>query len=76
MPKANGFATAKELGFLEQAVSLAKMSPCDPRTLTRASRDYLEQDPRFAMCIGLIALYWLIEGYGYEITGLDVLVCL
>jgi hypothetical protein len=49
------------------------MSPCDPRTLTRASRDFLEKDPGFSMCIGLVALHWLIEGYGYEITGLDVL---
>jgi hypothetical protein len=49
------------------------MSPCDPRTLTRASRDYLEKDPGFSMSIGLIALHWLIEGYGYEIMGLDVL---
>lgn len=67
------FATAKELGFLEEAVNLAKASPCDPRTLTRASRDYLDEDPGFSMCIGLIALHWLIEGYGYEITGSDVL---
>jgi len=67
------FATAKELSFLELAVNVAKMSPCDPRTLTRASRDYIEKDTGFSMCIGLIALHWLIEGYGYEITGLDVL---
>jgi hypothetical protein len=66
------FATAKELGFFELALKLARTSPCDPRTLTRASRDYLDVDPAFAMCSGLTALQWLIEGYGYEITRADV----
>ena len=66
------FATAKELGFFELALKLARTSPCDPRTLTRASRDYLDVDPAFAMCSGLTALQWLIEGYGYEVTSTDV----
>lgn len=66
------FAAAKELGFLELALKLARTSPCDPRTLMRASRDFLDVDAAFAMCSGLIALQWLIEGYGYEITSTDV----
>jgi hypothetical protein len=66
------FATAKELGLFELALQLARTSPCDPRTLTRAARDYLEIDAAFAMCAGLSALQWLINGYGYEITGADV----
>ncbi|MBP9811551.1 hypothetical protein KBF38_24835 [bacterium] len=73
-PGAEGkwFATAKELGFLELALQLARKSPCDPRTLTRASRDYIVSDPAFAMCAGLSALQWIILGHGYEITSVDI----
>jgi hypothetical protein len=67
------FAAAKDLGKFDLAIDLASKSPCDPRTLTRASRDYVDTEPLFAMHAGLAALYWLIQGYGYEITGLDVL---
>jgi hypothetical protein len=28
--------------------------------------------PRFAIETGMAALRWLVEGYGYEITGMDV----
>jgi len=31
-----------------------------------------ETEPRFAVEAGVAALRWLVEGYGYEITGLDV----
>ena len=31
-----------------------------------------EIEPGFAVEAGLAALRWLVEGYGYEITGLDV----
>ncbi len=62
------FAAAKEAGFWE----LAKVSPCDPKTLTRAARDFIETNPVFALQSGLAALYWLGQGYGYEITGADV----
>jgi hypothetical protein len=55
------------------ALNLAKRSPCDPRTLIRASRDHEESEPLFAAEIGLLALYWIIKGYGYEITGGDVI---
>ncbi|CAN5123333.1 hypothetical protein BH11CYA1_BH11CYA1_16280 [soil metagenome] len=73
-PGAEGkwFATAKELGFLELALQLARKSPCDPRTLSRASRDFLDSDPAFAMCAGLSALQWIILGQGFEITGSDI----
>ena len=29
-------------------------------------------EPRFALETGIAAIRWLVEGYGYEITGLDV----
>ena len=52
---------------------LARRTPCDPKTLTRAARDYAEKQPAFAVGAGLLALYWLVLGYGYEITSVDVL---
>ena len=39
-------------------------------SLTRAARDYAEKEPPFA--VGLLAFHWLVQGYGYEITGADV----
>jgi hypothetical protein len=66
------FATAKELGLLELAVELARKGPCDPKTLTRAARDYHETNPAFAVDVGMSALAWLFKGYGYEITSADV----
>ena len=56
-----------------QAIALANRTPCSPQTLTRAARDFAERNPSFAIEAGMAALRWLVEGYGYEITGLDVL---
>ncbi|MFA5890826.1 MAG: hypothetical protein WDA27_07735 [Actinomycetota bacterium] len=67
------FASAKEVGLYDEALALASRAPCDPRTLTRAARDLAEKQPAFAVGAGLLALHWLVQGYGYEITGVDVL---
>jgi len=67
------FAAAKSAGLYEEAIELARRAPCDPRTLTRAARDMAAKEPRFAVEAGMAALRWLVRGYGYEITGLDVL---
>ena len=66
------FATAKELGLFDEAIRLANQAPCDPKTLTRAARDFADRRPAFAVEAGLAALRWLVEGHGYEITGADV----
>ncbi len=66
------FATAKEAGLLGLAVELAYRSPTDPRTLTRAARDFRARNPAFAMESGLAALRWLGEGCSYEVSGADV----
>lgn len=66
------FATAKTLKLFDQAVRLAWISPCDPKTLMRAARDNLSSRPAFAMQCALAALHWMSMGYGYELTGLDV----
>jgi len=67
------FAAAKSVGLFGEALALAERSPCDPRTLTRAARDCSGEKPELAVGAGLLALHWLIEGYGYEITSADVL---
>ena len=66
------FAAAKEAGLFEEALALARRTPCDPRTLTRAARDHADHQPAFAVSAGLLALYWMAQGYGYEITSADV----
>ncbi len=66
------FAAARHAEFFEKAVELAGRSPCDPKTLTRAARDHVQDRPEFALEVGMLALYWLLEGYGYEIRQLDV----
>jgi hypothetical protein len=70
--EAKWFAAAKEAGLYDEALALADASPCDPRTLTRACRDFTESQPDFARSAGLLALRWLAKGYGYEVTGADV----
>lgn len=74
-PGAEGkwFAAAKDAGLFAVAIELAHSSPTDPRTLARAARDYREKQPDFAVAAGLAALRWISLGYGYEITGADVL---
>ena len=66
------FAAAKSVGLYDEAIRLALRTPCDPRTLTRAARDFAEKNPAFAIEAGMAALYWLVQGYGYEITSVDV----
>lgn len=67
------FATAKQLKLYDLALQLADQSPCDPKTLTRAARDFLETEPEFALGSALAALRWLSEGWGYEVTNVDVI---
>jgi len=66
------FAAAKGAGHFEEALALARRTPCDPKTLTRAARDHVDDQPAFALGAGLLALHWLVQGYGYEITSADV----
>ncbi len=66
------FAAAKEARLYHEALAVASRSPCDPRTLARAARDLAEARPAFAVGAGLLALHWLVQGYGYEITAADV----
>ena len=67
------FAAAKDAGFLDLALEFANEGRTDPRTLSRASRDLLKKDARFSLKVGRLALERIIEGYGYELTGADVI---
>lgn len=67
------FAAAKDAGFYELAIELANRSPSDPRTLIRAARDFAVDRPEFALAAGMTALRGITIGWGYDITGIDVL---
>ena len=70
--KGKWFAAAKSAGLLAEAAELAWASPCDPKTLTRAARDFAASMPDFARSVGLSALQWLLRGHGYDLTAQDV----
>jgi hypothetical protein len=67
------FAAAKTAGFLDLALQFANQGRTDPRTLSRASRDLLRKDARFSLQVGRLAVQRILEGYGYELTGIDVI---
>ena len=67
------FATAKDLKLYDFALQLADQSPCEPKTLNRAAKDFLETEPDFALGAAMAALRWLNEGWGYEVTCMDVI---
>lgn len=53
-------------------MAVASFSPCDPRTLTRAACELAVKQPDFAIETGLLALHWLVQGHGYDVTSADV----
>lgn len=67
------FAAAKDAGLWDLALDLAARSVCDPKTLNRAAADFEFKNPEFALGSALLSLHWLVEGYGYDITGADVM---
>lgn len=67
------FAAAKDAGLFAEAIALAHTSACAPQTLARAARDFADTNPSFGMEAGLAALHWFARGYGYEVTGYDIL---
>lgn len=71
--KGKWFAAAKDAKLFTEAIALARSTPCSPQTLTRAARDFAVKKPEFAAEAGMASLHWLSEGYGYDITSVDVL---
>ena len=70
--KGKWFAAAKSAGLLTEASELARTSPSDPKTLTRAARDFAASKPEFALSVGLAALQWILRGHGYDLTSQHV----
>ncbi len=66
------FAAAKDAGLYLVAIDLIQRSPADPRTLTRAARNFCTNQPGFATECALAALRWISRGHGYEITAGEV----
>lgn len=66
------FAAAKDADFYDLALKFAGEGRTDPRTLSRAARDFAGKQPAFAMAAGRLTLERLLQGYGYEVTSLDV----
>ncbi|PWF44732.1 hypothetical protein [Massilia glaciei] len=71
--KGKWFAAAKDGGFFDLAIELANSSGADPRTVIRAARDYAAAQPEFGFAAGMAGLRGIAAGWGYEITGTDVL---
>ena len=63
---------------IQEAVAEIKKTARNDRVLaaegavTRATRDLATSNPEFARTVGLAALNWLLCGYGYDITTLDI----
>lgn len=66
------FAAAKDAGFLDLALQFARTGSTDPRTLSRASRDLLDKNAKFSLLVGRIAIQRMLDGYGYDLIGLEV----
>jgi len=66
------FAAAKDAGLYLEAMNLIHRSPTDPRTLTRAAKEFCTSQNDFASECALAALRWISRGHGYEITAVEV----
>jgi hypothetical protein len=72
-PKGKWFAAAKTAGFLDIALACAKAGDSDPNTLLRATRDYAEKEPEFAVAVGLEAIMiFLTAEFHDPITATDI----
>jgi len=73
--KSKWFTAAKDAGFLDVALACARSGRAEPSTLLRATRDFAEKDPQFAVAVGIESIKALLSGMSYESpTGLDVAV--
>lgn len=69
------FAAARKIGMIELAIEIAEKYDVEPKTLTTASKDYVEKDPDLSLRFGLLALQRYANGYGYEPEYADVQKC-
>jgi tetratricopeptide (TPR) repeat protein len=66
------FAAAKDAGHLDLALRFATTGRTNPRTLSRASRDFLKSEPLFSFRVGRLAVERILAGHGFDITALDL----
>ena len=71
--KGKWFAAAKTAGQLDIALECAMTGDCDPATLLRATRDFAEKDPEFALRVGIEAVMIYLTGSFYDpIEPIDI----
>jgi hypothetical protein len=61
------------LQLYEFVLQLVDQSPCEPKSLTRAARDFRESEPDFAFGAAMAPLRWLNEGWSYYVTCIEVI---
>ena len=66
------FAAAKDAGFFDLAIECARTYDADPVTLARASRDFADRQPAFALETGLLAVDGILRGRGRDPTTIDL----
>jgi len=73
--KGKWFAAAKDAGFLDIALDCARTGQAKPATLLRATRDFGDDEPEFAVAVGIESIRSLFSAVSYELpTGADVAV--
>ena len=71
--KGKWFAAAKTAGQLDIALECAMTGDCDPATLLRATRDFAEKEPEFALKVGVEAVMIYLTGSFYDpIEPIDI----
>jgi len=71
--KGKWFAAAKDAGFLDLALECARTGQAKPATLLRATWDFADKEPEFAVEVGIESIKSLFSGASYELpTGADV----
>lgn len=66
------FASARQSGYLDIALDCAISGQVDPKTLIRAAKATAEKQPEFAEAIAMRAIELIVQGFGWEITSLDL----
>lgn len=68
------FTVAKNEAYFDMALEFAEAGRTDPRTLSRASQEFSNANPRFAYDVGRLAVERILAGDGHQISAPDLLV--
>ena len=72
--KGKWFAAAKDAGYLDIALDCATAYDSEPSTLLRATRDFAEKEPEFAIKVGVEAIKGLLTETFYDpIEPIDII---